>query len=386
MRFTDFLSDLLDFAKRDEKGNISLPGGVSGSAANQLNVEELALFSVIDLIASAGSLCEWRTYQDGVRAYGDDWYAWNISPNQNQNATEFKRILIARLLRFNEALVFGRNGSYFIADSFSRDTFAFRPNVYANITCCNLTLSYTPLEPDVFYFRLANQHAAALLGNLRGLYSKALEESWEKYQHSGSRSGIVEISAQARSRPTFEKDMELLMNDRFRTFFEKKNAVLPLFEGYKYVPQNGPAAQKTTSEVSDMESIFRQAQDRACNAYHVPPSILRGDVTNQDDAINSMLSFAVKPPMAVIQTEVNRKSYGKAVLDGWYMRIDTTHIKTVDVFAVAEKIDKLVQDSVYNPNGIREKLDDELIPEPWANEYTRTKNMEAVNPQAGGGE
>lgn len=104
-------------------------------------------------------------------------------------------------------------------------------------------------------------------------------------------------------------------------------------------------------------------------------------MTNQDDAINSMLSFAVKPPMAVIQTEVNRKSYGKAVLDGWYMRIDTTHIKTVDVFAVAEKVDKLVQDSIYNPNGIREKLDDELIPEPWANEYTRTKNVEAVNPQ-----
>lgn len=383
MRFTDFLSDLLDFAKRDETGNIILPGGVNDSTGSRLNVEELALFSVIDLIASAGSLCEWRTYQNGARTYADDWYSWNISPNPNQNATEFKRILIARLLRFNEALVFGRSGSYYIADSFSREAFAFRPNAYSNITCCNLTLSYTLLEPDVFYFRLANQHAAALLGNLRGLYSKAMAEAWDKYQHSGSRSGIVEISTQARSRPTFEKDMETLMNDRFRTFFEKKNAVLPLFEGYKYVPQDGPAAQKGASEVSDMESLFRQAQDRACNAYHVSPSILRGDVTNQDDAINSMLSFAVKPPMAVIQTEVNRKSYGKSVLDGWFMRIDTTHIKTVDVFAVAEKVDKLVQDSIYNPNGIREKLDDELIPEPWADGYTRTRNMETVK-QGGG--
>lgn len=386
MRFADFLSDLLDFGKRDEKGNIILPGGVNDSYGDQLNVEELALFSVIDLIASAGSLCEWRTYSDGKRIYGNDWYSWNISPNENQNATEFKRILIARLLRFNEAMVFERNGSYYIADSFQRDSFAFRPNKYTNITCCNLTISYTLMEPEVFYFRLANQHAAALLGNLRGLYSKAMEEAWTKYQHSGSRSGIVEISTQARNRPTFERDMETLMNDRFRNFFERKNAVLPLFDGFKYVPQDGPAAQKGVSEVSDMESLFRQAQDRACNAYHVPPSILRGDVTNQDDAINSMLSFAVKPPMAVIQTEVNRKSYGKAVLDGWYMRIDTTHIKTVDVFAVAEKVDKLVQDSIYNPNGIREKLDDELIPESWGNEYTRTKNMEAVNPQEKGGE
>lgn len=384
MRFTDFLSDLLDFAKRDDAGNIVLPGGVVESASNRLNVEELALFSVIDLIASAGSLCEWRTYQNGERVQGNDWYAWNICPNPNQNATEFKRILIARLLRFNEAMVFARNGHYYIADNFHRESFAFRPNRYTGVTCCNLSLSYTMLEEDVFYFRLANQHAAALLGNLRGLYSKAMEEAWSKYQHSGGRSGIVQISAQARSRPTYEKDIETLMNERFRTFFEKKNAVLPLFDGFTYVPQNGPAAQKSVSEVSDMESIFRQAQDRACNAYHVSPSILRGDVTNQDDAINGMLSFAVKPTMAVIQTEVNRKSYGKAVLDGWFMRIDTTHIKTVDIFAVAEKADKLIQDRIYNPNGIREKFDDERIPEPWADEYTMTKNMEVVSTGKGG--
>lgn len=384
MRFANFLSDLLDFGKRDAQGNIILPGGVVESAGNRLNVEELALFSVIDLIASAGSLCEWRTYQKNVRTQGEDWYSWNISPNPNQNAAEFKRILLARLLRFNEALVFSKNGYYYLADSFSRESFAFRPNQYTGVTCGTLSLSYTLLEPDVFYFRLSNQHAAAMLGTLRGLYSKAMEEAWSKYRHSGGRSGVLNINAVARSHPKFEKDLETLMNDRFRRFFEEKNAVLPLFDGFDYVPQNGPAAQKSVSEVSDMESLFRQAQDRACNAYHVPISLLRGDVTNQDEAVNSMLSFAVKPTMAVIQTEVNRKSYGKAVLDGWFMRIDTTHIKTVDVFAVAEKIDKLVQDRIYNPNGIREKLDDELIPEPWANEYTMTKNLEVVAEKKGG--
>ena len=68
------------------------------------------------------------------------------------------------------------------------------------------------------------------------------------------------------------------------------------------------------------------------------------------------------------------------------MRIDTTHIKTVDVFDVAEKVDKLVQDSVYSPNGIREKLDDEPIPEEWADEYTRTKNIEPVKGGEGNGD
>lgn len=377
MRFTDFLSDLLDFGKRDANGNIILNGSLSDPSI-LLNVEEIALFSVIDLVASAASLCEWRTYQAGKRVRREDWYAWNISPNQNQNAAEFKRMLFARLLRFREALVFERNGGYYLADSFFREEYAFRPNVYTNVTCGNLTLSYPMTEPDVYYFRMINSPIDATLNSLNGLYSKALTEAYHKYERSGSRSGVLEYDALAQGKPTFEADLKKLMNDHFRTFFEKKNAVLPLPRGYKYIPQDGPASQKGTSEVSDMESIFRQAQDRYCNAYHVPPSILRGDVTNQDDAINVMLSFAVKPPMSVIQTEVNRKSYGKSVLDGWYMRIDTTHIKTVDIFAVAEKVDKYIQDSIYSPNGIREKLDDDPIPEEWANEYTRTKNMEAV--------
>lgn len=379
MRFANFLSDLLDYGKRDSSGNIILTSSGLEAAGNRLDVEELALFSVIDLIASAGALCEWRTYQAGKRKRGEDWYTWNVAPNPNQNAAEFKRLLLARLLRFNEALVFERNDNIYLADSFVREQYAFRPSVYTGVTCCNLSLSYTLTEPDVWYFRLANQQAAALLGRLNGLYSNAMDEAWSKYQHSGGRSGILKISSTARGNKTFEKDFAALMNDRFKTFFEKKNAVLPLFDGYEYVPQDGPAAQKAASEVSDMESLFRQAQDRACNAYHIPPSILRGDVTNQDDAINVMLSFGVKPPLKVIETEVNRKSYGKAVLDDWYMRIDTTHIKTVDIFAVAEKADKLVQDRIYNPNGIREKLDDEPIPEPWANEYTMTKNLEVVD-------
>lgn len=384
MRFADFLSDLLDYGKRDANGNIILTGSLSDPSI-LLNVEEIALFSVIDLIASAASLCEWRTYQGDRRVRREDWYAWNISPNQNQNAAEFKRMLFARLLRFREALVFERNGGYYLADSFYREEYAFRPNVYTNVTCGNLTLNYPMTEPDVYYFRLSNSQIDATLNNLNGLYSKALTEAYHKYEYSGSRSGVLEVDILAQGKPTFEQDLKKLMNEHFRTFFEKKNAILPLPRGYKYIPADGPASQKGTSEVSDMESIFRQAQDRYCNAYHVPPSILRGDVTNQDDAINIMLSFAVKPPMSVIQTEVNRKSYGKSVLDGWYMRIDTTHIKTVDVFAVAEKVDKLAQDSIYNPNGIREKLDDELIPEEWANEYTRTKNVEAVK-QGGGSE
>lgn len=384
MRFADYLAELLDFGQRDGDGNITLDKGLSTAAKARLDVEEIALFSTIDLIASTAATCEWRTYQAGKRCRAEDWYRFNIEPNQNTSAVVFKRMLFARLLRFNEALVFQRPDGFYLADSFAREVFAFRQNQYSAITCNNLTLNRTLREEEVFYFHLANQDAANLLHGLHGLYAEAMAEAMDKYKHSGGRSGILKISTAARASKTFEADVDRIMQQRFKMFFESKNAVLPLFEGYDYTPQDGAMNQKANGEVADMESIMRQAQDRSCNAYHVPPALLRGDVTNQSEAVRSLLTFGVRPPLLTVQNEINRKLYGRETVNGWEIKIDASKIRAVDVFEIAEKADKLIQDSVYNTNELREKIGEDPIPEKWADQYNRTKNMEAVEPSKGG--
>lgn len=391
MRFTDFLADLFDFGTRDENGNIVVSSNLAKSAAARLNIEELALFSVIDLVASTAAMCEWRTYRaaPGGAEFqrGDDWFRWNVEPNANENGFYFKRLLFARLLRFNEALVFQRaDGSLYLADSFGRETFAFRPNRYTGISCNGLTLTHDKTEEEVFYFRLTNQGAAQLLHRIYGLYAEAFTEAMDKYKHSGGRSGVLKISGHATKDPNYEDKVAKVMQTRFKAFFENKNAVIPLFDGYDYTAHDGPASQKINGEVSDMESIMRQALDRSCNAYHVPPSLQRGDVTNQDEAIQSMLTFAVKPPVMTVETEVNRKQYGRAILDGWRVKIDMTHIRVVDIFDVAAKLDKLVQDAILNTNEGRTMTGLDPIPEEWAKQYHRTKNMEPVTNTLKGGE
>ena len=164
------------------------------AAPNTLDVEELAIFSVIDLIASAASLCEFRTYQNDTRTRAKDWYAWNVEPNQNQNGTEFKRLLFARLLRYNEALVFQRrDGSLYLADTFARNTYAFRPCTYTGVSTNGLTLSYALPEDQVYYFRLANQDAAALRTIWTGKVAHLIDvenDDWYKVSY-GSRTGYV---------------------------------------------------------------------------------------------------------------------------------------------------------------------------------------------------
>lgn len=387
MRFTDFLADLLDFGERDKDGNIVVKSDLSGSAVSRLNIEEIALFSVIDLVASTAAMCEWRTYQAGVYAQAEDWYRWNVEPNQNENAFFFKRLLFARLLRFNEALVFQRaDGSVYLADSFGREAYAFRPNRYTGISCNGLSLHREMQEEEVFYFRLANRDAAGLLHRINGMYSEAMAEALDKYKHSGGRSGVLKIAGNATKNKNYEDEVAKLMQSRFKAFFENKNAVIPLFDGYDYTPHDGPASQKINGEVGDMESLMRQAQDRACNVYHCPPCLLRGDVTNQDEAVQNLLTFGVKPAVLTVETEVNRKQYGRHILEGWRVGIDMTHIRVVDIFDVAVKLDKLIQDAMVNTNEGRGLVGLDPILADWANTYHRTKNMEAVNAPLKGGE
>lgn len=379
MRFADLMADFFS-REPDERGCYSLSGAPPGSAAAALNIEELALFSVIDLISSVGAMCEWRFYNNRERVEQEDWYAWNFSPNPDQDGAEFKRLLFARMLRFNEALVFEQDRSYYIADSFSREQDGFRPAVYTGISYRGQSVTKTLREEEVLHFRLAaSGQAWALQNNIRGLYSSAMEEAWDKYRKSGGKSGILKVGTQARGSKNFEKDFETLMNDRFKRFFESKNAVLPLFDGYDYVAQNGPSAQKSTSEVSDIGNLLQQAQVTACNPYHVPPSILRGEVTNLEDAVNSMLTFAVKPAFKTVEAEYNRKMFGREMLKGRRMQISTVGIKSVDILAQAANAEKLVQNRLYNTNGVREIFGDEPIAEKWADEYVITKNVETTS-------
>lgn len=375
MRFADLMADFFS-RQPDERGYYPLSGAPPGSAAAALNIEELALFSVIDLISSVGAMCEWRFYNNRQRVEQEDWYTWNFSPNPDQDGAEFKRLLLARMLRFNEALVFEQEGSYYIADSFTREQDGFRPARYTGISYRGQSVTKVLGEQDVLHYRLAaSGQAWALQNNIRGLYSSAMEEAWDKYRKSGGKSGILKVGTQARGSKNFEKDFETLMNDRFKRFFESKNAVLPLFDGYDYIAQNGPAAQKSTSEVSDIGNLLQQAQVTACNPYHVPPSILRGEVTNLEDAVNAMLTFAVKPVFRTVEAEFNRKMFGLELMKGRRMQISTVGIKSVDILAQATNAEKLVQNRLYSANGVREIFGDEPIPESWADEYVLTKNV-----------
>ena len=52
--------------------------------------------------------------------------------------------------------------------------------------------------------------------------------------------------------------------------------------------------------------------------------------------------------------------------------------QAADAVGVAQAVDKLISDSVYNVDEIRQKLGDAPLNTWWSQQYTRTKNIEAL--------
>ena len=95
--------------------------------------------------------------------------------------------------------------------------------------------------------------------------------------------------------------------------------------------------------------------------------------------MQNFLSFCIDPFMNMIAEGANACLYGQNVLKGSCISPDSSCIEHADIFSLAEKVDKLIAASVLNVNEVRRKVGEPQIPEDWANEYTRTKNYEAVN-------
>lgn len=130
--------------------------------------------------------------------------------------------------------------------------------------------------------------------------------------------------------------------------------------------------------------------DFTARAIGIPPSILKGDVQDNSKAIDELLTVALDPLAGSLESEINRKKYGKAVLKGSRCMVDTSHVKHVDIFSNATQIDKLVQSGTHTINMILRAMGQPQINEEWANQHFITKNYSTVqdllNSLEGGGE
>lgn len=354
-------------------------------------IRELAFWTCVNKIANALSKCEFKTYLGNKSVKKTEYYLWNVEPNKNQNASAFLTKLIGKLYLNNEALVVEANGQIFVADDYQKTVYAMYDHRFSGVTVENFTFAKTFYQNEVLYFQLNSIDMRRLVNLLYSSYNDLMQYAANAYKKSRGSRGILDIDAQAQAEDDFSETLQELMTNYFKRFFESENAVLPLYDGYKYTELQS----KTYSSEStrDIKALADDIFDFTARAFSFPPSLAKGDVQDTGKATDELLTFCIDPLARMLEKEINRKRNGLAgFLSGNYLKIDTTAVKHIDIFDIATPVDKLISSGAFTINDIRRLIGESRIDESWADQHFITKNYSTiqelldslnVNPESG---
>ncbi|URZ07547.1 phage portal protein [Clostridium felsineum] len=354
------------------------------NASTKLNIKMFGIAMAIGFIASTISKCEFKTYVGNEEIKGSEYYLWNIEPNINESSSQFKRKLISQLLFFDEALIVEVNGQLLVADSFYQHEFAVAENYFTDVTVKDFTFNKSFKMSEVMYFKSNDMNIRQLLVELINGYEELNGMAEGKYKRSGGRKGIIKLSKSPSGDKKFQDELNDLFNNQFKNYFEAENAVIHLSNGMDYTEQGGEATKKSTSEISDIQNITKEAFDRIAQAFKMPPALLRGDIAGIGEITDNYLTFCIDPICKILYEEVNRKRYGKEFLKGSYIKVDTTSIRHIDIFSISEAFDKLIASGGYSVDELRVKVGDNPLNTEWSTRHWMTKNYSDIENIEGG--
>ena len=360
---------------KSEKKKIDMKA-VCANLTSEIYLRELAFHMITNKIGNALSKCQLNIYERGKRMKGAEWYRWNVQPNKNQNATQFWNKLVDVLYNENEALVISVNGELFIADSYlMNDDSALFEHCFDGVTVNDFVFDKRFYMSEVYYFKLNNKNLRLFLDGTLQMYKKLINAAMGSYLVSNGNKGVLKIDQFNAQQDGFEDELNEILNEQFKTFFENANAVIPLYNGYEYEPVKGSGQMDSR----DFNNLVTDVINLTANAFNVPQSIANGSVQDTSKAIDEFLTFCLDPLIELLTDEITRKNYTmQQVIDGYYVRFDTKAVKHIDLLDVATSIDKLISSGCFTINDIRRVCGEDEIDEPWANQFFMTKNYSAI--------
>lgn len=351
-------------------------------------LDAFALFVVVHLISGLLSGCEFRVYRNGKETQGAEWAAMNVKPNKNQNAAAWKRELIARLLLSGEVLcVELPDGQRILAESFNRTDDVLKGDTFTDIQRADLNISRQYKIDEVLYLQSPVNARAVWLQQIMMQYDRLMTSAAKRFKKAGGEKGILEVSAVERGKADFKERFEDLQNKYFRNYFESTNAVLPLFDGYKYVPQSSGGSSGTyTNDLTSVKTLADEAISRAAQVFGVPPSYIRGDAAGIKDSQAAMMTNCIKPLAQMISQELTGKLYDSVeIASGSSIIVDTGSILHHDLIADSAGIDKLIG-AGWTINEIRKALGAYALDDSDADVRFITKNYGTIAEAVEGGE
>ena len=345
---------------------------IDEDVAIEIFYKELAIASAINIISKIIINSEFRTFVNHEEVMKHNYYRFNIEPNQNQNASEFKSDLIWKLYYDNEVLIIQENGMYYVADSFTKNDKVLYSTYFTNVNVKGLNFNKTYYMEDVFYIKLNNAKIKSLLDGLYSSYGRLITQSMNDYNKSRGVRGKVKINTSWSQKFEDQAKLQDAIRTKFRSYFSSDNAVLPMEEGFDFIESD----KKSVTSSDDVNKMIDGIFGIVAIAFNIPKGIIKGELAEIKEETKNLLTLAGKPTAKLLEDEINRKLYGEfAYLKGSKMKVDTTRVEHVDLFGVAGSLDVLTRIG-FSHNFLLKAIGEETINEDWANAHYITKNYQ----------
>lgn len=324
---------------------------------------------------------------DAPEAADHESWLWNVSPNPNQSRAEFvAEMLHVALTDRDGALVVpitrNRQTQLWLADGYSINEQPGREDRYEYVSIGGSTevarRSYRASE--AYRFKLMPCPG----------WSDLLTLAVKEYQELGAAAeAAFEDSNAMRYKLSTEtpvsgndKNMGRIaeyIDQSLKPFLKGDRGVLPVYKGFDLTRLAGASSAASWRRSEDIINIRKDMFDAVAACFRVPVSLLYGNTNNFEAVWTSFVTFCVDPIARATADEIARKTLTEEEwMAGGRVVVDTSHIKHVDLFDVADKVEKLVGSSIDTPNEIRTFTGQRPSSAPGMDEYQRTKNFETA--------
>lgn len=345
--------------------------------------KKLAIETCIDLIANTLSSCEFQTFEKGIETRRNNYYLFNVSPNQNQNASEFIHSLVNHLCMDNECLVIMQDGLLYVADDYTTTEYAMKENSYKDVEVGNLKFNKTFYESEVLHFKLNDRNILSTINSLYDSYGKVLSSAIDIYKRTNAKRFLVKGKFLKSHNENEQQAANDLFNKQFKNWLEADKAGAMMHIGDNITLEDMSGSGKNGSNIAtsrDIKALIDDIFDFVAMGFHVPKSMLKGDLADIEKQTDNFIMFCIKPIANLLNAEFNRKIFKKDdYLERTYLKIDTSKIKILDVVNVATAADKLFAIGVNTINDNLRMLGREPIDDEMADERFVTKNYSVLD-------
>ena len=283
------------------------------------------------------------------RRKDSEYYRLNIRPNDNQTGTDFWFQVARELVMIGDCVIVRmQNGKYYRVSSYTVDQYVMFPKTYSNIVLTDgfneFNMRFPVSSDDILHLRYSSEKLRLWTETMLSSLDDAMNaiQALETLSHTPLFKYKIDASLQFRRRTADGKDVKLTLDDVLEEFKQKidgkKLAIIP--------EQAGTSLEfmdiKTSVSPSDAASMADIINKECAAAYDIPLGVFNGQITEQSDATNEFITYAVSPVAEIINDTLNAKLVGESdYLRGERAFVWLAHFKHIDVMDAAPQLDKL---------------------------------------------